>query len=79
MLSFKIIYFCSLKSFGSIKKLHNTKFDAGLGAFYTYTDDDECMATEPMIQMPTRISSATEVRNMESFIIEDLKIALLVK
>ncbi|XP_035437568.2 fatty acid synthase [Spodoptera frugiperda] len=50
----------SLKSFGSIKKLHNTKFDAGLGAFYTYTDDDECMATEPMIQMPTRISSATE-------------------
>ncbi|CAH0686078.1 unnamed protein product [Spodoptera exigua] len=50
----------SLKSFGSIEKRQNTKFDAGLGAFYTYTDDDECMATEPMIQMPTKLSSGTE-------------------
>ncbi|CAH1636735.1 unnamed protein product [Spodoptera littoralis] len=50
----------SLKSLGSIEKRQNTKFDAGLGAFYTYTDDDECMATEPMIQMPTKLSSGTE-------------------
>ncbi|KAJ8720393.1 hypothetical protein PYW07_012436 [Mythimna separata] len=50
----------SLKNFGTIMKRENTKFDAGLGAFYTYTDDDECMATEPMIQMPTKLSNASE-------------------
>ena len=43
-------------------KRENTKFDAGLGAFYTYTDEDECMATEPMIQMPTKLSNGSEVR-----------------
>ncbi|KAJ8719814.1 hypothetical protein PYW08_011989 [Mythimna loreyi] len=50
----------SLKNFSAIKKRENTKFDAGLGAFYTYTDEDECMATEPMIQMPTTLSNGSE-------------------
>ncbi|KAH9645163.1 hypothetical protein HF086_005708 [Spodoptera exigua] len=47
-----------------LKKRNNYDFLAKvakiIGAFYTYTDDDECMATEPMIQMPTKLSSGTE-------------------
>ncbi|XP_063894600.1 fatty acid synthase [Helicoverpa armigera] len=49
----------SLKNFTIVKR-HNTKFDAGLGAFYTYTDEDECKATEPMVLMPTKLSNGSE-------------------
>uniref|UniRef100_A0A2A4JTZ4 Ketosynthase family 3 (KS3) domain-containing protein n=1 Tax=Heliothis virescens TaxID=7102 RepID=A0A2A4JTZ4_HELVI len=51
----------SLSSIGYInKRTQNTNFDAGLGAFYTFTDEDECMATEPVVQMPTKLSNCSE-------------------
>ncbi|CAG9788287.1 unnamed protein product [Diatraea saccharalis] len=50
---------------GELLKLkdHNiekNKFKSGLGAFFTFIDNDECLATEPMITMQTKVLSAVE-------------------
>uniref|UniRef100_A0A2A4JVQ1 oleoyl-[acyl-carrier-protein] hydrolase n=1 Tax=Heliothis virescens TaxID=7102 RepID=A0A2A4JVQ1_HELVI len=50
----------SIKNFGYFIKKQNTKFDAGLGAFYTFIDTDECLATEPVVQMVTKLSNTFE-------------------
>ncbi|XP_052748607.1 fatty acid synthase-like [Galleria mellonella] len=50
----------SLKNLKNDVMVQNTKFNSGLGAFYTFIDDDECKATEPMVVMPTKLNSTIE-------------------
>ncbi|XP_059062960.1 fatty acid synthase-like [Achroia grisella] len=50
----------SFKNLKQIVMVQNTQFDSGLGAFYTFIDDDECKATEPMVVMPTKLNSYIE-------------------
>ncbi|KAM3959725.1 LOW QUALITY PROTEIN: fatty acid synthase-like [Aphomia sociella] len=46
----------SIKNLKYDLTVQNTKFDSGLGAFYTFIDDDECQASEPMIEMRTNLN-----------------------
>ncbi|XP_063385145.1 fatty acid synthase-like [Cydia fagiglandana] len=50
----------SIKTLGNNLNMYRTNFDSGLGAFYTFIDGDECMATEPMVNMPTKVANAAE-------------------
>ncbi|XP_028162532.1 fatty acid synthase-like [Ostrinia furnacalis] len=50
----------TLKNLSECLSTQHTDFDSGLGAFFTFIDDDECLATEPMVPMPTILNDSIE-------------------
>ncbi|XP_028028986.1 fatty acid synthase-like [Bombyx mandarina] len=55
----------SIKDFESRMVKANNNFNGGLGAFYTFIDEDECYATEPVIPMRTKFSIVKEEEELD--------------